>query len=302
MRRVRQALPCAHGCCGPHVRADVTFPSGEERPSLGLGTWRMGESRRARRAEVAALRLALDIGYRVVDTAEMYGEGGAESVLGQALAEALRGRPGTRRAVRRLEGIAAQRQRAGVLAACEAQPAPAAAGLHRPVPAALARRRAAARDGGGFEKLQRRGLDPPLGRQQLRPRRPARTGDCARRHGLRRQPGLLLAERTRHRVRLAALAALRQMPLMAYSPIDQGELVDHPSLRGVAESLRATTAQVALAWVLRRPGVMAIPKASRAEHLHHNWAAQDLRWTTPIWRRSTACFRHRAASSPLAVR
>ena len=64
---------------------EVTFPSGEERPALGLGTWRMGEDAGQRAAEVRALRLALDIGYRVIDTAEMYGDGGAECVLGQAL-------------------------------------------------------------------------------------------------------------------------------------------------------------------------------------------------------------------------
>ena len=70
--------------------AEVTFPSGEERPALGLGTWRLGEDGTRRVAEVRALRLALDIGYRVLDTAEMYGDGGAETVLGLALAEALR--------------------------------------------------------------------------------------------------------------------------------------------------------------------------------------------------------------------
>ena len=59
-------------------------------PALGLGTWRMGENARMRRAEVAAVRQALDIGYRLIDSAEMYGDGGAEEVVGVALAEALR--------------------------------------------------------------------------------------------------------------------------------------------------------------------------------------------------------------------
>src|SRR5712675_906839 len=68
----------------------VPLPDGTTLPALGLGTWHMGESARARRDEVAAVRLALEIGYRVFDTAEMYGEGGAEEVLGQAFAEALR--------------------------------------------------------------------------------------------------------------------------------------------------------------------------------------------------------------------
>jgi diketogulonate reductase-like aldo/keto reductase len=59
-------------------------------PALGLGTWRVGENARTRRAEVAAVRLAIDIGYRLIDSAEMYGDGGAEEVVGLALAEALR--------------------------------------------------------------------------------------------------------------------------------------------------------------------------------------------------------------------
>ena len=68
----------------------VTFPDGHSRPSLGLGTWKIGESARAREAEIAAVRVALELGYRVIDSAEMYGEGGAEEVVGQAVAEAIR--------------------------------------------------------------------------------------------------------------------------------------------------------------------------------------------------------------------
>ena len=68
----------------------VTLPGSETLPSIGLGTWRMGESASRRAADIAAVRSALDIGYRVIDTAEMYGEGGAETVVGQAIADALR--------------------------------------------------------------------------------------------------------------------------------------------------------------------------------------------------------------------
>lgn len=69
---------------------EVTLPAGDKLPALGLGTWKMGEQARQQPAEVAAVRRALEIGYRLIDTAEMYGEGGAETVVGQALAEALR--------------------------------------------------------------------------------------------------------------------------------------------------------------------------------------------------------------------
>ena len=71
--------------------ASLSLPSGHALPALGLGTWRMGENRARRNDEIKALRSALDLGYRAFDTAEMYGEGGAEEVLGEALAQALRG-------------------------------------------------------------------------------------------------------------------------------------------------------------------------------------------------------------------
>ena len=72
------------------VGPEVVFPSGEPRPALGLGTWRFGEQPSRRASEVAAVRQAVDIGYRVFDTAEMYGDGGSEEITGQALADAQR--------------------------------------------------------------------------------------------------------------------------------------------------------------------------------------------------------------------
>ena len=68
----------------------VTFPGNVQLSSLGLGTWRMGEQAARRRREVSAVRSALDLGWRVIDTAEMYGDGGAEEVVGAAIAAALR--------------------------------------------------------------------------------------------------------------------------------------------------------------------------------------------------------------------
>ena len=100
--------------------AEVTFPSGEERPALGLGTWRLGEDGASRAAEVRALRLALDIGYRVLDTAEMYGDGGAETVLGLALAEALRDGVVRDDLFVVSKVLPQHASPAGVLAACEA--------------------------------------------------------------------------------------------------------------------------------------------------------------------------------------
>jgi diketogulonate reductase-like aldo/keto reductase len=281
---------------------DVTFPSGEERPALGLGTWRMGEDGSRRAAELRALRLALDIGYRVIDTAEMYGDGGAETVLGQALAEALRD------GVARDELFVVSKvlpHRAGaeaMRAACEDS-------LRRlrldcidlyllhwrgGVPLAETVR--------GFEQLQRRGWIRQWGvsnfdLDDLREMAavPGGTGCAAN------QVCYSPSERGIE-FELLPWQQLHQMPLMAYSPIDQGRLADHPSLQALAERHRATPAQVALAWVLRQPGVMAIPKSSHAVHLRHNWAAQELRLGTSDLAQLDGLFPPPRRKRPLAVR
>lgn len=261
-----------------HAR-DVTFPSGEERPALGLGTWRYGEDPAQRVAEVAALRLALDIGYRVIDTAEMYGDGGAERVLGSALAEAMReGLPRDELFVvsKVLPSNAGARD---VVAACEGSLQ--RLGLDR-IDLYLLHWRGGvplAETVHGFEQLQSRGLIRHWGVSNfdvddLRELAAVPGGKaCAA-----NQVYYSLSERGIEHA-LLPWQQLHQMPLMAYSPIDQGALVDHPSLRELAAQHRATPAQVALAWVLRQPGVMAIPKAVRAVHLRHNWAARGLRLT-----------------------
>ena len=264
---------------GSTASRETHFPSGEPRPALGLGTWRFGEAASRRAAEVAALRLALEMGWRLIDTAEMYGEGGAEEVTGVALAEALRaGVPRSELFVvsKALPEHASVR---GLQAACEAS-------LRRlqleqidlyllhwrgDVPLAETVR--------GFEQLQRRGLIRLWGVSNF---------DLDDMRELSAVPGgracatnqvyYSLSQRgVEHD--LLPWQRVQQMPLMAYSPFDQGELVDHPRLRPVAERHRATPAQVALAWLLHQPGVMAIPKAGNALHLRHNWAAQQLRFT-----------------------
>jgi diketogulonate reductase-like aldo/keto reductase len=260
----------------PARPADVAFPSGEERPALGLGTWRYGEDASRAAAEAGALRLAVDIGYRVFDCAEMYADGAAETVTGHALAQAQR------------EGLAREElfvvskvlphnaSAAGVRAACEQS-------LRRlqlesidlyllhwrgSVPLAETVR--------GFEELQRRGLIRLWGVSNF---------DTADMRELIAVPGGAACAANQVHYSLSERGVefdllpwqrLHQMPLMAYSPIDQGELVDHPALRPVAERHRATPAQVALAWALRQPGVMAIPKAVSALHLRHNWVAASL--------------------------
>ena len=186
----------------------LSLPSGHEVPALGLGTWRMGERKASHAAELKALRTALDLGYRVFDTAEMYAEGGAEELLGEALAEAQRGGGLAREDLFIVSKVYPHNASAqGVLAACERSRRRlqldhidlyllhwrGAVPLRQTVE--------------GFEWLQQLRLDPPLGREQFRCGRHARTDRGAGWRRLQRQPGVVFAEPARHRVRSAALAA-----------------------------------------------------------------------------------------------
>jgi len=256
----------------------LALPSGTSVPTLGLGTWRMGESAASRRAEVAAIRLAIDFGYRLFDTAEMYGEGGAEEVLGQAVAEALRAG-----AVRRDELFIVSKvyphnaSRTGTAAACERSLQrlmldhvdlyllhwPGSHPLHDTVEA--------------FERLRARGRIREWGVSNFD------ADDMAELWGLdggtacaTNQVYYSLAERGVE-FDLLPRQRDRKVPLMAYSPLAQGELAAHPGLLSLAESISVTPTQLALAWVLHQPGVIAIPKAVREAHLRENLAAATLK-------------------------
>ncbi|MDH4052605.1 MAG: aldo/keto reductase [Rubrivivax sp.] len=254
----------------------VTLPSGQTLPALGLGTWRYGESATRRAAEVAALRQALDLGYRVFDSAEMYGDGGAEAVLGQAIAEAERGGQAREDLFIVSKVLPHNAHAAGVRTACDASRRRLGVDcidlylLHWPGPVPLDETVAA------FERLQARGHVRAWGVSNF---------DLDDMQALSALPGgracatnqvwYSLTERGPE-FALRPWQRVHQMPLMAYCPIDQGALADHPALRGMAERHGATPAQVALAWLLAQGEVMAIPKASNVLHLRHNLAAADL--------------------------
>jgi diketogulonate reductase-like aldo/keto reductase len=255
----------------------VTLPDGARVPALGLGTWRMGEQARSRRHEVDAVRLALELGYRLIDTAEMYGEGGAERVVGEALDAAMRHgleRDDVMLVSKVLPHNASAR---GTVAACEAS-------LRRlgvdSIDLYLLHWRGShplRETVDAMESLQQRGWIRHWGVSNFD------KGDMLE---LSAVPGgagcsvnqvyYSLGERGIE-FDLLPWMRVRQMPAMAYSPIDQGALADHPALRPVAERHRATPAQVALAWVMSQPGVVAIPKSANAIHLRHNLAAAAIR-------------------------
>ena len=259
---------------------ETHFPSGERRPALGLGTWRFGEEHSRRAAELGTLRQALEMGWRLIDTAEMYGEGGAEEVTGQALAQALRAGVPRNELFIVTKALPEHGSVRGLEVACEAS-------LRRlqleQIDLYLLHWRGAvplADTVRGFQQLQRRGLIRLWGVSNfdLDDMRELATVPGGRACATNQVYYSLSQRGVEHD--LLPWQRVQQMPLMAYSPFDQGELVDNPSLRPVAERHRATPAQVALAWLLHQPGVMAIPKAGNALHLRHNWAAQQLRLST----------------------
>jgi len=269
-------------------------------PVLGLGTWRFGESRAARSAEVASVRRALEVGYRLIDTAEMYGEGGAEEVVGAALADAIRAGD-----LRREEVVVVSKvyphnaSRAGTRAACDRSRRRLGLdsidvyllhwrGAH-PLAETVDALRALARDG----RIGRWGVSnfDVDDMEEVA----ALGDDCAL-----DQVWYSLGERQPEFALLPWLRA-RGMPLMAYSPIDQGRAADDAVLGRIGAARGVTATQVALAAVLAQPGVVAIPKATGEAHLRENLAAADLALTADELRALDARFPRPTRAAPLAM-
>lgn len=248
----------------------VRLPSGEQVPALGQGSWCMGEDRGARKAEVAALQLGLDLGLTLIDTAEMYAEGGAEEVVGEAIA-------GRRDEVFLVSKVYPHNaSRLGVAAACERSLKRLKTDridlylLHwrgqHPLTETVA----------GFEALQRAGKIRHWGVSNL---------DLDDMRELASVPGgdacaanQLLYNLSRRGIEWDLLPWLRErsMPVMAYSPIEQARLLRHKGLQDWARRHGMTPAQAALAWLLGQEGVIAIPKSASAVHVRENAAAREL--------------------------
>jgi len=249
----------------------LLLPTGEAIPALGQGTWQMAEDTSRRTQEINALRLGLELGMTLIDTAEMYGEGAAEELVAEAIAG------------RRDEAFLVSKvyphhsSRAGVVQACERS-------LRRlrtdrldlyllhwrgsvPLEDTVA----------GFEELRRSGKIRHWGvsnfdtsdMEELA--RVANGANCATNQVLynvtRRGPEF----------DLIPWIAARRMPLMAYSPVEQGRLPQSGTLQVIGGKHQASAFQIALAWLLQRPGVIAIPKAGRPDHVRDNQRAREIK-------------------------
>jgi diketogulonate reductase-like aldo/keto reductase len=248
----------------------VRLPGGEEVVALGQGTWRMGEDRGRRADEIAALRLGVELGMTLVDTAEMYGEGKTEELVGEALA-----------AMREQLFLVSKvyphnASRKGMAEACERSLRRLRTDrldlylLHWRGSIPLADTVA------GFEALKKVGKIRRWGVSNF---------DTDDMEELFAVPGgnacaanqiLYNLSRRGPEHDLMPWLAAHGVPVMAYSPIEQGRLPRSSALEEIAKKHRATPYQIALAWVLRRQDVIAIPKAATAEHVRENRKALDI--------------------------
>lgn len=237
-------------------------------PRLGQGTWHMGESAGQRQAEVRALREGLDLGMTLIDSAEMYAEGGAEEIVGQAI----RGRRDEAYLVSKVYPHNASTT--GVQAACERS-------LRRlgteTIDLYLLHWRGQyplSETVDAFERLREQGkiLRWGVSNFDVDDLAELNAPNCAT------NQVLYNPEARGIEYDLLPWQAHNDMPLMAYCPIGQGGALLHDAaLQRIADKHRATTSQVALAWALRHPGVIAIPKAVNLEHLKQNAEADKVR-------------------------
>ncbi|HKH82916.1 MAG TPA: aldo/keto reductase [Gemmatimonadales bacterium] len=252
----------------------VTLPSGEEVPVLGQGTWRMGESSARRKLEIAALRSGLDLGLSVIDTAEMYADGGAEKVVGEAIL-------GRRDKVFLVSKVLPQHAtKAGTIKACERSLARLRTDrldlylLHWPSNIALDETLS------GFASLVAAGKIRYWGVSNFDLRDMEELMSLRDGHAVATDQVLYNLGRRGIERDLLPWCAERHVPLMAYSPIEQGRMLKRSELKEVAARRGATPAQVALAWVLHREGILAIPKMGSVEHVEENHGALKLSLTS----------------------
>ena len=248
----------------------VTLPDGITVPQLGQGTWRMGESARNRRAEVEALQMGIELGMRLIDTAEMYGNGGAEEVVGEAI-------DGCREDIYLVSKVLPENaSRTGTIAACEWSLARLGCDyidlylLHWRGGLKLAETVAA------FQALMGEGLIRAWGVSNFDVDDMEDLFDVTGGEAAVTNQILYNLQRRSIEKSLMPWAKEHGIPLMAYSPIEQGRLLRDPALNSVAARIKATPAQVALAWTLRRKDLIVIPKASNIQHVKENRAALDI--------------------------
>lgn len=242
----------------------VIFPDGTEVPALGQGTWNMGDDSRKRKEEIEALQTGIELGMTVIDTAEMYGNGRSEQLAG----EAIKGKRDRVFLISKVLPSHASRQ--GTIKACEESLRRLNTGyldlylLHWQSRYPFAETVEAMLTLQNSGKIRRWGVSN-MDVRQMEEFFALPGGD-----GCSADEVLYNLTRRGIEYDLLPWCEERQVPVIAYSPVEQGRLLKEPSLIEIARAHRATPAQIALAWVLRKPGIIAIPKAATPAHVREN--------------------------------
>ena len=274
----------------------VALPDGTPVSAIGQGTWKIGEGERPAAEEADALRLGIDLGMTLIDTAEMYGDGRSEEVVARAFA-------GQRDRVFVVTKVYPHNaSRTGVPAACARSLKRLGTDvidlylLHWRGGVALAETVAA------FEKLRAEGKIRRWGVSNLDPDDMAELLGVASGTACAANQVLYSPEHRGIEFDLLPWQAGKKIPLMAYSPVGQGgRLLRAPALAAVAERHGATPAQIAIAWGLRHPHVISIPKAGDAAHVRQNAAAAAIALTPQDLAEIDAAFPPPRRARPLAM-
>jgi diketogulonate reductase-like aldo/keto reductase len=272
----------------------VKFRSGEAVPALGQGTWTMGDSPRRRKDEVDALRLGIDLGMTLIDTAEMYASGGAEEIVGEAIA-------GRRNEVfvvsKVMPGNASRRD---TVAACEKSLKrlktdsidlyllhwPGAVPIAETVDAFTALKSAGKIRYWGVSNFDVDEMEELVSLPDGRAAAANQVMYNLNRRGIEYD--------------LVSWCAQRAIPIMAYSPLDQGRVLRSRELDAIAARHQATAAQVALAWLLKQDQVMVIPKAGTEAHVRENHGALSIKLDAKVLAALDRAFPPPAKKKPLA--
>ena len=270
--------------------------SGKKIPILGQGTWRMGEKASQKQAEIDALKLGIDLGMTLIDTAEMYGEGSAEKVV----AEAISGQREEIYLVSKFYPYNASYE--GVIAACDRSLSRLKTDyldlylLHWRGSVPLSETLS------GLQYLKQAGKILDYGVSNFD------TDDMLEAESL---PGgkeivtnqvLYNLKRRGIEWDLLPWCKQRQIPIMAYSPVEQRAFVNDAKLDNIAKKYNASSTQIALSWLLHQDNVISIPKAVNPEHVRENYAALDLELTESDLQELDRAFKPPSRKMHLAMR
>ena len=274
------------------------IPDATAMPRFGIGTWRMGEHSSPVQAEIAVIKAAIERGVTLIDTAEMYGDGGAEEVIGRAIADM----PSTRESLYVVSKVYPHNaSHKGTIAACERSLKRLGTDyldcylLHWPGEHPIAETVDA------FETLKSQGKIRGWGVSNFDVEDMQELVSVA--NGKNVATNQVLYNLSRRGVEFSLLPWQRERGIstMAYSPIEQAQLLASAELKAIASDIGATPAQLALAWLLTQPDVIVIPKTTHVARLEENLGALDLKLDAATLAALDAAFLPPRKRTPLAM-